>query len=65
MWGLTSPPGDNEVEDPMGRDAVDLMQTKMGDVLSDDEAYLGAQSLTIKSSRALATRPFRTHSWPQ
>ena len=39
----------------MGRDTVSLMQTKMGDVLSGSEEYLGAQPLTIKGSRALAT----------
>ncbi len=38
----------------MGRDTVSMMTDKMGDVLGAEEDFLGAQSLTIKSSRALS-----------
>lgn len=37
----------------MARDTVRVMQDKMGDLLVDDEEYLGAQAMTIKSRRAL------------
>ena len=39
----------------MGRDVVSVMNDKIGEVLGDDERVVGAQALTIKGSRALAT----------
>jgi hypothetical protein len=37
----------------MGRDSVAMMKDKMGDVLGDQEDFIGAQAMTIKGSRAL------------
>lgn len=39
----------------MGRDVVSTMNDQMSEVLADDEQVVGAQALTVKGSRALAT----------